>query len=214
MEFHLINYICNCITHYVPIKITLLSHADAFLFRFVAYRPPLVGVIISGRDEYRLPASAVLLCALVFIFFVVAGAHLYVRWKLKKERVTPVENVTEAESSRASPKPEVSDPEFMNAVLGVLTENLGNENFGINELASAMSISYSSLYAKIKARTGVSPKNYVTAFRMNRAMAFLKSGGYSVGEVADIVGSSSPYTFSREFKRHFGFPPSKAKSLK
>ncbi|MDD5910931.1 MAG: AraC family transcriptional regulator [Bacteroidales bacterium] len=36
----------------------------------------------------------------------------------------------------------------------------------------------------------------------------LKSGKFSVSEVAYKVGSSSPMTFSREFKKHFGFPPS------
>ena len=187
------------------------------LFSFVLLRiaPPLVYVIISGHDEYRLSAPAVLLCALVFIFLTAAGVHLYVRWKLKKSRGSQAEDhMSEVSSDLSGSGSGVSDPEFMNTVLGILADNLSNENFGINDLASALNISYSSLYAKMKAETGISPKIYVTAYRMEKAMALLKAGGYSVGEVAEIVGSSSPYTFSREFKRHFGFPPSKAKSLK
>ena len=43
---------------------------------------------------------------------------------------------------------------------------------------------------------------------MNKAMELLKSGNYNVSEVADMVGSSSPFNFSRDFKKHFGVTPS------
>ena len=48
----------------------------------------------------------------------------------------------------------------------------------------------------------------MTTYRMNIAMELLKSGELNVSEVSYRVGSSSPFTFSREFKKHFGFPPS------
>lgn len=105
-----------------------------------------------------------------------------------------------------------SELDFLRKVTDVMSANIDNENFGITELASALCVSYSSLYSKIKALTGTTPQLYVTTFRMNTALSLLKTGNYSVGEVADRVGSSSPYTFSREFKKHFGFPPSKARS--
>ncbi len=105
-----------------------------------------------------------------------------------------------------------SEREFLNKVSDIVSANIGDENFGITELASALCISYSSLYAKIKSLTGKTPQFYVTTIKMNIALSLLKTGDYSVGEVADRVGSSSPYTFSREFKKHFGFPPSKARS--
>ena len=44
---------------------------------------------------------------------------------------------------------------------------------------------------------------------MNKALERLKSGRWNVGEVAYKLESSSPNTFSREFKKQFGYPPSK-----
>jgi len=74
-------------------------------------------------------------------------------------------------------------------------------------MAAQIGMSYSSLYAKLKALTGSTPKAYATAYRMNIARKLLLQG-WNVSETADKVGSSSPSTFSREFKNHFGYPPS------
>lgn len=75
-------------------------------------------------------------------------------------------------------------------------------------MASELGMSYSSLYAKVKAITGETTKSYVTSYRMNVALRLLQKEGLNVSEVAYRVGASSPFTFSREFKNHFGYPPS------
>ena len=92
-----------------------------------------------------------------------------------------------------------------------LDANLDNPDADIAEMARELGLSYSSLYAKIKALTGETPKAYVTSYRMNIARELLLQG-WNVSETADKVGSSSPSTFSREFKSHFGYPPSQVKS--
>jgi|GEM_PF-5116932 len=43
---------------------------------------------------------------------------------------------------------------------------------------------------------------------MNVAMEMLKTGDFTVAEVADSIGASSISNFSRDFKRHFGVSPS------
>lgn len=102
-----------------------------------------------------------------------------------------------------------ADMKFVERLHGIIDANLENEAFSVQDLASGMNISYSSLYAKVKTLTGSTPQGLISAYRMNIAMQLLSAGNISVGEVAFKVGSSSPYTFSREFKKHFGFPPSK-----
>ena len=72
-------------------------------------------------------------------------------------------------------------------------------------------MSYSSLYAKLKALTGQTPQAFMMHYRMNIALELLQAGELNVSEVAYRVGSSSPSTFSREFKKHFGYPPSQVK---
>ncbi len=102
-----------------------------------------------------------------------------------------------------------AEREFMQKIHAILDEKIEYEKFSVQDLAQEMNISYSSLYAKVKALTGTTPQAFVSTYRMNIAMQLLQSGKYNVSEVAWKVGSSSPYTFSREFKRQFGFPPSK-----
>lgn len=101
-----------------------------------------------------------------------------------------------------------ADRAFVQKVRSLLEENLESEKFTVNDLAQEMNMSYSSLYAKMKSLTGGTPQYFMTAHRMRRAEAFLKSGLFSVSEVGYKVGSSSPMTFSREFKKYFGYPPS------
>ncbi len=53
---------------------------------------------------------------------------------------------------------------------------------------------------------GLSLRAYLCAKRMDYAANRLKEG-QSVSEVSVLLGYSSPYNFSRAFKKHFGYPP-------
>ena len=123
-----------------------------------------------------------------------------------------VRNLTSADLRDPEKAQEVSlspsDKAFLEKVHSYLDTNLDNAEADVNDMAKELCMSYSSLYAKVKALTGETPKAYTTAYRMNIARQLLLSGEWNVSEVADKVGASSPSTFSREFKNHFGYPPS------
>lgn len=97
---------------------------------------------------------------------------------------------------------------FLEDLHARLDSHLDDEQFGIALLAKEMGMSYSSLYARVKALTGQTPQNFLITYRMNTAMQLLRSGRYTVSEVCYKVGSSSLANFSRSFKRQFGIPPS------
>lgn len=101
-----------------------------------------------------------------------------------------------------------SEEHLIRRIQKYMDENLEKENMEARVMASSLGLSYSNLYSKIKALTGSTPKAYIMTYRMNIARQLLQSGEFTVSEVAYKVGSSSPYTFSREFKNHFGYPPS------
>ncbi|MBQ8069361.1 MAG: response regulator [Bacteroidales bacterium] len=103
-----------------------------------------------------------------------------------------------------SPKDKV----LMEKLLDLMEKNMATESFGAEEMASALEMSYSSLYSKMKALTGKTPLFFINNYRMNRAMELLKTRLYTVSEVAYKIGSLSPNTFSRDFKKHFGVTPS------
>lgn len=86
--------------------------------------------------------------------------------------------------------------------------HLSEEGFSAKNLAEYVNMSYSSLYAKIKALTGQSPQNYIIAYRMNRAMELLKKHEQPVTAICYEVGFSSVQYFSSSFKKYFGKSPS------
>lgn len=100
------------------------------------------------------------------------------------------------------------DKALLEKIHSIVDANLENDAFNVVDLAENLAMSYSSMYAKVKGLTGKTPQAFISTYRMNRAIELLKEGNLSVSEVAYKVGSSSPFSFSREFKKHFGFPPS------
>jgi len=55
--------------------------------------------------------------------------------------------------------------------------------------------------------------NTLKKLRLNNAKSLIINKGLSSGEAALSVGYESIPQFSREFKRYFGLPPSRAKEL-
>ncbi|MBQ8440743.1 MAG: AraC family transcriptional regulator [Clostridia bacterium] len=69
-------------------------------------------------------------------------------------------------------------------------------------------ISASGLQRAFSACFGVSPKQYLTRLRMNRALELLAQGRLSVKEIAFACGFADEKYFSRAFKKKYGHPPS------
>ena len=56
---------------------------------------------------------------------------------------------------------------------------------------------------------GVSPINYVKALRIKKAKEMLRSDYGSLSDVAQSLGYTSLYDFSRDFKKRVGTAPSR-----
>lgn len=80
--------------------------------------------------------------------------------------------------------------------------------YTVASLAADAGMSSTVFHETFKAITGQSPLQYVKHLRLADAANRLRSGAHTVSDVAFAVGYSSPSQFSREFKRHFGAPPS------
>ncbi len=100
------------------------------------------------------------------------------------------------------------DRDFLTHFHKLLSDHLENDTLNVNQLASELNLSYSSLYARVKDLTGQSPQVFLNTYRMNIAMELLKTHNYTVSEVCYKVGASSPANFARSFKKQFGMVPS------
>lgn len=97
--------------------------------------------------------------------------------------------------------------QFVKKALDIVQKNITNSKFGKNEFASDMHVSPSLLYQKLKSLTGQSPLDFIRAIRFNQAMKLLQTHNYSITEVSDMCGFSSPNYFSSAFKKYFGKSP-------
>lgn len=100
-----------------------------------------------------------------------------------------------------------SDKQFADRLTAVVTENLSNPDFTVDDFAQAMSLGHTILYRKVKGVTGYAPKEYLRIMRMKKAAELLLKPGTNVSEVAYAVGMSDPLYFSKSFKRQFGVSP-------
>jgi AraC-like DNA-binding protein len=78
-----------------------------------------------------------------------------------------------------------------------------------SDLAERAFLSRGQLQVVCQQATGHSPMEHVTFLRMRRAAILLVSANYSIQQVAEAVGYTSPFAFSTMFKRVMGMPPSR-----
>lgn len=99
------------------------------------------------------------------------------------------------------------DEEFLEKLHQLIEQNLSNENYSIELLASDICLSRTQLFRKCKALTGVSPVELLRNTRLDAARQLLAEGKGSVAEVASLVGFADASYFTRCYKAFFGTTP-------
>ncbi len=99
------------------------------------------------------------------------------------------------------------DQEFLEKLNQLIEQNLSNENYSIELLASDICLSRTQLFRKCKALTGVSPVELLRNTRLDAARQLLAEGKGSVAEVASLVGFADASYFTRCYKAFFGTTP-------
>ncbi len=87
------------------------------------------------------------------------------------------------------------------------------ENMKIQELADYVNVNRGYLYSLFIKEMGISPKEYLTNFRMSRAKELLKSTSYAVSTIAASCGYQDPALFSKAFHKQYGVSPSVFRKL-
>ena len=107
------------------------------------------------------------------------------------------------------------DQKFMDTVNRIVEENLSNMEFDMNTLAKELGLSRSSLYAKFKALTGMTPNDFVLNCKLKRAATLLITRqDLQIAEISDMLGFGSPRYFTRCFKAQFDTTPAEYKKKK
>ena len=108
----------------------------------------------------------------------------------------------------------VSDQEFLREAMAVVQKNVTNEDYSIEQLASDMLMSRSTLYRRIKTTAGQKPNEFIRTIRLKHAAELILQDKYSHAEIATMCGFSSTSYFYRCFKKQYGVQPGSYKEGK
>lgn len=100
------------------------------------------------------------------------------------------------------------DQEFLEKMLAVMNEQMGNPEFDVQELCDVMNVSYRTMARKIKALTDMTTTEFIRLLRLKHAARLLKESDQSVFEISQMSGFNDPAYFSRCFQKEFGVSPS------
>ena len=80
-------------------------------------------------------------------------------------------------------------------------------DWSVADLARESHLSRAAFALRFKKLTGETPAHYLARLRIERAMGMLKGTGRSLEEIAESVGYSNAFAFSKAFKRIQGLAP-------
>jgi two-component system response regulator YesN len=101
---------------------------------------------------------------------------------------------------------------YVQAAIEYIEKNYSDKDFSIGKLSESMSVSEGHISRLFKSETEISINNYLTRYRIRKAMDFLKDVQSKVYEVAEKVGYQDIAYFSNTFKKLVGTAPSEYQS--
>jgi TolB-like protein/AraC-like DNA-binding protein len=108
-------------------------------------------------------------------------------------------------------EPPPIDRIFISKLIEIILANLGNENFGVKELAQESGMSLYRLNRRLHSINRKTSSQFIREARLQKALELLQNEAYTVSEVAYKSGFSSPSYFVACFHEYFGYPPGEAK---
>ena len=99
------------------------------------------------------------------------------------------------------------DHDFIQRLMELVDNNIGNANFSVTDITQQLGMSRSLLHTKMKNLMNTSAGDYIRHKRIQKACDMI-SQGYNVSETAYSCGFADPNYFSKVFKKMVGVAPS------
>lgn len=103
---------------------------------------------------------------------------------------------------------ESQDGKLLTDIVSYLENNLTNPQLSVEHLSRQIGISRGTLYTKLLELTGQTPVEYISLFRLNKAVALMEKSNMTISEIAYQVGFTTPNYFAKSFKSKFNMLPS------
>jgi len=100
-----------------------------------------------------------------------------------------------------------ADAVFLERVRATVEVRLGEEDFGVQELARTIGLDRTNLFRRLQSLTGEGPGDLIRRFRLERAAQLLEARAGAVGEIAYAVGFKGVAHFCKCFRDRYGKSP-------
>ena len=98
---------------------------------------------------------------------------------------------------------------IVESVCSILKDKQNNSSkIGLNELSCKLGFSKSYIKSQFKKMTGTTVIQYYINMKIDKAKMLLSQRKYTISEISDLLGFSSVFYFSRQFKTHTDMSPS------
>ena len=108
--------------------------------------------------------------------------------------------------------PSEDDRAFLMRVIEAVYDGMPRGDFSVETIASQVNMSVSTFRRRLLAVSGKSPKAYIQAIQMERAIQLLDDSEQPVAQIAQLCGFSETSNFSHTFKRIYGCTPTQYRS--
>jgi len=96
---------------------------------------------------------------------------------------------------------DIKDKDILKKATQIIEEYISDSDFDVEKFATALGVSRTVLFAKIKEVSGESPNNFILSIRLKRAAFLLKNyPDISVAQISEETGFGSARYFSQKFK--------------
>ncbi|WP_091145095.1 hybrid sensor histidine kinase/response regulator transcription factor [Mucilaginibacter pineti] len=99
------------------------------------------------------------------------------------------------------------DKEFLDTLLSFIDKELSNPDLDVDQLCSAIGMSRTKLYHKIKEISGQAPNEFIRSIRLKKAIEILTHEDVLLTEVIYRVGIQTQSYFTKAFKKEYGKTP-------
>jgi signal transduction histidine kinase/ligand-binding sensor domain-containing protein/DNA-binding response OmpR family regulator len=105
-----------------------------------------------------------------------------------------------------------ADETLIQNAIALVEKNMDFPEYSVDQFAQDLAVSRPSLFNKMRALTGETPKNFIKIIRLKRAAQLLKTGKLSVSEVCYMTGFRDPKYFNKCFQKQYNQSPSEYKA--
>lgn len=132
----------------------------------------------------------------------------------KIERMKAISDASTREDSASqattAEKEDSDEDMFLMHVIETVNTAMSNGNFGVEQIASELNISTQTFRRRLQNATGETPKAYIQAIQMERAITLLKQNQeLSISQIAQQCGFNDVSSFSHTFRRIYGCSPTR-----